>query len=117
MAPWVTSPVAGLLEALQVGGGLGGGRGRGGGGRGVRGQHGAQAVLGVDAEEHGRLLQHQPLQPCGGGPLQVLLVHQAHDDHRLGQADHEQRHAHHEVHACEAQGGGGGEEEEEGGSG
>lgn len=80
----LTGPVAAVLVALQVGA--------------LRRQPGAQTVLPVDAEEDRGPLQDHVFHPLWDGGLQVLLVHQADNQHRLRQADHQQGHAHHEVH-------------------
>lgn len=81
----LTGSVAAVLVAVQIGP--------------LGGQSWAQAVFPVDAEENGRSLQDHVLDPVWNRRLQVLLVHQANYQHRLRQADHQQGHAHHEVHA------------------
>jgi len=53
-----------------------------------------------DAEQDCGSFQQQALQPLGDVGLQVLLVHQAHDQDGLRQADNEQCHAHHKVDTC-----------------
>ena len=61
-------------------------------------QAGAELVFVSDAEQRGGPLQHQVPQPVGHARLQVLLVDQPHDQHRLRQADHQERHTHHKIH-------------------
>lgn len=81
----LTGSIAAVLVAVQIGP--------------LGGQSWAQAVFPVDAEENRRSLQDHVLHPVWNRRLQVLLVHQANYQHRLRQADHQQGHAHHKVHA------------------
>lgn len=53
-----------------------------------------------DTEQDGGSFQQQVFHPLRDVGLQVLLVHQAHNQDGLCQADHQQCHANHEVDAC-----------------
>lgn len=83
---YLTSAVAVVLVVVQVGG--------------LGGQSGAEAVLLVDAEEDRSSFQHHILHPVGHRGLQVLLVHETHNQHSLCQADHQEGHANHKVYTC-----------------
>lgn len=59
------------------------------------------------AKQQGNSLKNQVPQPGRHRLLQVLLVHQPHNEDSLSQADHQQSHAHDKVDTCAPQEGGG----------
>lgn len=67
---------------------------------GLGGQAGAEAVLLVNAEEDWGPLQHHIPHPRRHWGLQVLLVHQTHDQYGFRQANHQEGHANDKVHPC-----------------
>lgn len=87
-APCVGLPSPSLTWAVIRLGGWGGGWGP------------SRSRLLAQAKEQGHPPQKQAPQPGGHGLLQVLLVYQPHDEDGLGQAYHQQRHAHDEVDPC-----------------